>query len=55
MPRFFRRTDRSRRHSDDGYSTEAVAVIATLVILAVGALALISEAVMGWAGSISLG
>ncbi|WP_190394123.1 hypothetical protein [Nocardiopsis quinghaiensis] len=47
--------DRPRRGSDDGYSTEAVAVIATLVILAVGALALISDAVLGWAESISLG
>ncbi|WP_201294996.1 hypothetical protein [Nocardiopsis sp. FR4] len=52
---FLNRPDRSRENSDEGYSTEAVAVIATLVILAVGALALISEAVLGWAESISLG
>ncbi|MFE1397029.1 hypothetical protein KGD83_09085 [Nocardiopsis akebiae] len=52
---FLNRPDRPRPHADDGYSTEAVAVIATLVILAVGALALISDAVLGWAGSITLG
>ena len=43
------------RWSDDGYSTEAVAVTATLVVLALGALALISETVLDWAGSITLG
>ncbi|WP_197285652.1 hypothetical protein [Nocardiopsis sp. NRRL B-16309] len=46
---------RTRWGDDSGYSTEAVAVIATLVILALGALALISETVLEWAGSISLG
>ena len=44
-----------RRWSDDGYSTEAVAVTATLVVLALGALTLISETVLDWAGSITLG
>jgi len=57
MLSFLHRSKRSRRHlsSDEGYSTEAVAVIATLVILALGALALISETVLGWAESITLG
>ncbi|GAB3726782.1 hypothetical protein [Nocardiopsis nanhaiensis] len=41
--------------SDEGYSTEAVAVTATLVILALGALALISDTVLDWAESITLG
>lgn len=47
----------TRTHAicDAGYSTEAVAVIATLVILALGALAVISDTVLGWAESISLG
>ncbi|MBB6174948.1 Tfp pilus assembly protein FimT [Nocardiopsis mwathae] len=40
--------------SEAGYSTEAVVVIALLAILALGALALITEAVMNKAESISL-
>lgn len=48
-------TFRRRTRADDGYSTETVAVIATLVILALGALALISNTVLEWAESISLG
>ncbi|WP_435107148.1 hypothetical protein [Nocardiopsis synnemataformans] len=48
---------RWRRHTrpDDGYSTETVAVTATLVALGLGALALIGPEVLEWAGSISLG
>ncbi|MEE2038106.1 hypothetical protein Q8791_12855 [Nocardiopsis sp. CT-R113] len=41
----------SRR--DDGYSTEAVIVTALLVAMAIGAVALISTAVMERAGSIT--
>lgn len=52
---FLLRQTHKRASSDDGYSTEAVAVIATLVILALGALALISNTVLGWAESITLG
>lgn len=57
MPTFPDTPDQSEEWptSDEGYSTEAVAVIATLVILALGALALISDTVLGWAESISLG
>lgn len=55
MLTFLVRQSRRRASSDEGYSTEAVAVIATLVILALGALAVISETVLGWAESITLG
>ena len=57
MLNFLHHLKQTRRYasSDEGYSTEAVAVIATLVILALGALALISETVLGWAESITLG
>lgn len=44
-----------RRHGDGGYSSETIAVTALLVILAMGAVALISDAVLEWAGSIDLG
>ena len=55
MLTFLLRQSRRRASTDEGYSTEAVAVTATLVILALGALALISETVLEWAGSITLG
>lgn len=55
MLTFLLRPSRRRACADEGYSTEAVAVIATLVILALGALALISNTVLGWAESITLG
>ncbi|WP_170134336.1 hypothetical protein [Murinocardiopsis flavida] len=44
----------STRRADAGYSTEAVVVIALLAVLALGALALISDAVMDKAESITL-
>ncbi|GAA3744508.1 hypothetical protein [Salinactinospora qingdaonensis] len=43
-----------RPRGDGGYSTEAVIVIALLAILAIGALSVISEAVMDKAESITL-
>lgn len=46
--------DPRRRGRDRGYSTEAVVVIALLAVLALGAVALISDAVMERAASITL-
>lgn len=40
---------------DGGYSSETIAVTALLVLLAMGAVALLSEAVLDWAGDITLG
>jgi hypothetical protein len=39
---------------DDGYSTEAIAVTALLVLLAIGALAVLAAKVMAKANSIDL-
>jgi hypothetical protein len=43
---FYELRDRARRHPDGGYSTEAIAVTAFLVALALAALAILGPKVM---------